>query len=191
MELAAFPLVATCVAFASPVIAAPVDLEARQAVSDALKLVDFSLAEVSVNQEPLGPLQIAVSGEGGESITLVLHPHSVRGEDFGFHLVGEDGAQRVEAPPPSTYRGTVAEDPTAKVAASFQDGELRALIFAADGGPTRAVEPVPDEAIEGSSGAHVLYTTDDIVPDLGQCGAEPIGGRVASPTPPSEAWSPT
>jgi hypothetical protein len=69
----------------------------------------------------------------GEHFVVDLWRHRVRAATFA--VVADDGTHRtvVPAPPPLTYRGSVAGRPELTVAGSLRDGGLTALVVAADG----------------------------------------------------------
>ena len=100
----------------------------------------------------------------GREVVLDLAPKSFRSDSFTLVLAGDNGERiEVAAPPPSTYRGTIAGDPTTVVAGSIIDGEANLMIVTDEG--TWSVQPVPAEG----EGIHAIYSERDVIPHEGVC----------------------
>ena len=98
--------------------------------------------------------------------TLLLNPYTMRAENFRVLVQGEDGQLReVEPPPPRTYRGTVQGEPLSRVAATFMDGQLWAMVAQESGG-VWFIQPLSEFGVVGAS---------DLLSLLVQWGTDPGG----------------
>lgn len=114
--------------------------------------------------------------------TLRLHPNSVRSDGCRVYVQHERGLVEVDPPPATTYRGSVAQDPGATVAASIAEGRLRAMIVDS-AGETWMIEPA-DAALPGVAPAwHVVYRASDVLTTGGQCGSDSLPAPVAAGAP--------
>lgn len=118
---------------------------------------------------------------GGSNVELVLSPHSMRRPSCEVIEEGSSGARtKAELPPSSTYRGTVRGDARGVVAASLEDGAVRARILLDDGSDWY-VEPLPG----GAGGEHAIYRASDVTESPGACAAdgapERVGGGQLAP----------
>jgi hypothetical protein len=106
---------------------------------------------------------------------LVLHPYSVRADNFTVWEQGADGTLRaVAAPAISTYRGFVAGIPDSQVSANLHNGQLRASIFLGAGNGMRVIQPLSELEEGAASNLHVVYDTAELVPDNQWVMAEPL-----------------
>ncbi len=157
------------------------------AAPDLPQLLDFEVAELALPglQVEARAFDVAVP-VGGLPYTLNLVPHSVRAPDFRLLVdPGNRQLQEVEVPAPSTYRGTVAGMPGARVAATLSEGKLWAQItFAQD--DVWYVEPLSDLTGQPAAEAlHVSYRDQDVVPMDNFCGVV-IPPRPKLAVPPDE-----
>ncbi|MDP6849846.1 MAG: M12 family metallo-peptidase [Planctomycetota bacterium] len=106
---------------------------------------------------------------------LVLHPYSVRADNFAVWEQGPDGSLRaVAAPAISTYRGFIAGIPDSVVSANLHDGQLRASIFLGEGNGMRVIQPLSEFEEGAANNLHVIYDTAELVPDDQWVMAEPL-----------------
>jgi hypothetical protein len=104
----------------------------------------------------------------GQSVTLQLQPHSVRGSGFRLLVAGADGVPHaVPALPSAVVRGTVEQWPGSVVTGSLRHGKLRALIL-----PGPSEELVGGFAIDplGDGGEHLVYRMQDVTAEEPLCG---------------------
>jgi len=152
----------------------------EQRIADAMFLDDFDVQSLDVPQAPVrAPIEIAVA-LAGRPTALVLTPNSVRTEDFAVYSRRGDGRLvREMSAAPATYRGHLADDAQAQVAATVRDGQVHAYII--DGTQLWIVEPVAESAGVADRSRHVVYNGADVRPGDWTCGAaaEPIGRRPA------------
>lgn len=109
----------------------------------------------------------------GEPAELVLHPHRVRSaDDFQVQTMDERGVVTLlDAPAPTTYKGSILGQPGARVRASLVDGQLHATIRL-PGGEAWVVQPV-DAQVPGAPGeAHIVYRAADSIQRDNAC---PVG----------------
>lgn len=106
----------------------------------------------------------------GHPAVLDLAPSSVRGPTF--RVLTDDGTgvlTPAQAPPPSTYLGTVAGMPGSRVAARWRDGELSALVLGTDSSSSWSIDPA------GAGGLHRATPLDEITLAGWVCGTEHLG----------------
>ena len=118
---------------------------------------------------------------GGSKVELVLNPYSMRRPSCELVEEGAGGARtKGDLPPSRTYRGTVRGDARGVVAASIEDGAVRARILLDDGSDWY-VEPLPG----GAAGEHAIYRASDVTEVPGACAvdgaSERIGGAQMAP----------
>jgi hypothetical protein len=93
---------------------------------------------------------------GDQAVNVPIHDHNVRAQNFIWRHATDEGFVDVEAPAPTTFRGTVEGMPASIVAGGFIDGKPTMTIFLE--GPeagTWGVEPAGD-----GSGRHVAFRTE-------------------------------
>ena len=107
----------------------------------------------------------------GEVLNLDLLPHSVRSADFQVMIQNETGFHVVDAPPISTFRGTVTNRPGWEVTASVFDGRMTAVIRRADG-TTLSVQP-EDKLRDGAAAdRHIIIENSLIEGGTGVCAVD-------------------
>ncbi|MFN0057934.1 MAG: M12 family metallo-peptidase [Planctomycetota bacterium] len=118
----------------------------------------------------------------GETIELVVWPHSVRDPEFAVEEQLPNGAFRgVEPAPLRTVRGESLSPKGLKVTGSLDAGTLIAMIDFPDG-RTLWVEPLATRYKDTDVAKHIVYWRDDILPADGVCGTTattttgPMGG---------------
>lgn len=161
--------------FAALMVAATVTGAQADALSAAQELGvrQLSLQEIAPVEARDGSGMLISVAIDGREVVLDLVPKSYRSDSFTLVLAGDNGEMtEVVAPPPSTYRGTIAGDPTTVVAGSIIDGEANLMIVTDDG--TWSVQPVPAEG----AGVHAVYSERDVIPHDGVC-ITPDAGEVA------------
>jgi len=152
-----------------PAFAQQGELEARTNL--ALSLTQSEVSRVRVQGE-LGEPLVAVIDLGGSPVTLLLRPRSVRA--VGFQLLEQraDGSLvQLDPGPVTTYRGTIAELPGTRVAASLQGGGVFARFFLPDG-EEYWLEPLAPRVAGAAPGQHVLYRREDVICAGETCGAD-------------------
>ena len=108
----------------------------------------------------------------GQSMqSLVLHPYSMRADDFQVLVMGENGTLiPTEIPPVSTYRGNLQGDEGSRVAASLIEGQLWATIVLGNG-DLWAVQPAKTMGVVGAAAdLHIVYRAEDVKQTKGICG---------------------
>lgn len=146
-----------------------------EALPQIPELRQFSLQNLDLPNQA-GPASVNVT-LGTTNCVLTLTPHSMRSDDFRLLVQGADGQLRqVDAPPPSTYRGTVAGMPGSRVRATLSDGTLKAYIVLPDGN-LWCVQPLSDFMPQAAgTNAHVVFNgcSDVDLPGHYRCGADDI-----------------
>ena len=119
----------------------------------------------------------------GETYTMLLTRHSVRAPNFRVLTVGEDGAYtEIDAPPVSTYQGTLLERNTSTVTACLTRHGVKAIIRHAEPGEASwAIQPSSTFAEGRDRAEHVIYTSDDILPMPSIC--ETVEAKDDDPLP--------
>lgn len=126
-------------------------------------LADFSIAETADSG-----IVVTLDAANGPR-TIALSPHSLRASTFQL-LVDRNGVlEPTAAPPATTYRGIVLDDPSSQVAASVIDGGLWLAVYpSADS----AWFAQPAQEIGGASNQVVVYRQDDLLPGDWRCGTD-------------------
>lgn len=149
----------------------------RQAPPTLLTQFDITRGTVqsmNVAPDPAGNYVVPVQ-LGPDQRTMVLTPYDLRGP--GFQLMVEDatGLHQVPTPPCVTYRGSLIENATIKVAATIIDGSLTATIYEpapAIGVPSKTwvVQPVSSVQPAAAKTVHIVYEATDNAQLPYQCG---------------------
>ncbi len=135
--------------------------ELFQLRSAGIVALEFGLPESN-------PMQVTVELADGQ-FTLLLAPESVRGSSFELLAQIEGGAYvKLEAGPPRTLRGYLAEEPDTVVSAAVQDDGLHAMVLWPDG-RRMWLEPLAGRVVEARSEQYVLYRDEDAESSGGQC----------------------
>jgi uncharacterized membrane protein YgcG len=162
------------------VAVAPTDAQ-RVQLAEALDVGDMTVQSLSIPTEPGLLLELDLVLDG-QPHTLLLRPHSVRGDNF--RLLMDDGSgELVEVTPAATrtWRGIVVDVPTSHVAATLADGKLTAVITLAPGLPRWGVHPADDVLPGFLPQQHVIYTEADGIDRGYHCGgAVSLGGTSGS-----------
>jgi hypothetical protein len=113
----------------------------------------------------------------GTEEVLLLTPHSLRSDHFQL-LVQKPSGELVpqEAPPVSTYRGTIAGRPGSRVAASLIDGHLTARVSLSHD-QVWMVEPLSDYDARAESEEYVVYPGQAVLPSDRGCGNDQLDPR--------------
>jgi hypothetical protein len=133
-------LLGFCLTTTVHILAAPsADLLPTVARTLGAREADLSLQTVAALPQPGQDGTVLVVLDG-RPVTLNLVARSVRAPGFRVRVQTADGTLRaVPPPPPSTWRGTVADEPGSRVVASMVAGSLHAsvLLPGHDGGETQ------------------------------------------------------
>ena len=142
-----------CSLAAAPAIADdPVELLSR--------LTDFDVAVVTVPDDRPAQLTVAVPIDGAPH-TLVLERVSVWAPDARVLIHRADGViDERPAPPPNTYRGTIAERPGSTITAAIKSDGFHAVMRMPDG-ETWEVAPM-----DGLGSSAVFRTADYAAPPI-------------------------
>ena len=109
---------------------------ARRGMADSIQIQELAAFESYNLTLPDKPGQAFTADvQLGQSMqSLVLHPYSMRADDFQVLLMGERGQLiPTEIHPVPTYRGSVIGDERSRVAASLIGGQLWATIVLGSG----------------------------------------------------------
>lgn len=141
-----------------------------QKITQSFQLDRFSVQQLSIRADAGGRLSTSVIADG-QRYSLLLRPNIIRAP--GFRVLVDDGAgwlKEANPPPSKTYRGTVDGSPGSVVAASFDDGQLSAVIRFGNG-DIWAIQPVTDAVPLAPRSLHVVFLDADA--DVGQwaCGS--------------------
>lgn len=153
-------------------------------VEKAFGLKAGRMQTLSVWEDPVtAQLVTEVELPDGRVHTLNLIKHTMRADDFQVLVDDGSGLTPVPAPPITTYRGTVLEDSSYHVRASYFDGMLRALAF--NDSDSYGVQPVGDSGVP--SQLSIVYDTRAVLPTEGVCGVSstPPSGGIGSFGPPA------
>ena len=98
----------------------------------------------------------------GEPLQVDLKPHSNRGKNFQILVQHEDGSWTEQEPGPIiTYRGTIKDEPDARVAATVMDDGVHGAVLMPSG-DLYYFEPLALRLAEASLTDHVIYRSADI-----------------------------
>lgn len=143
----------------------------------AMERIAASIGVESADIQSIAPIpgadgEIAIDVRlGDRGVTLNLHRHSVRSEDFELHASSNDGTSgRVSVPEVLTYRGTIGLDASTRVAASVDGGRITALVRD-DDGLLWNIQPLADLVSSQDALLHVVYRAEAST-DAGDCGVE-------------------
>ncbi|MCK5942282.1 MAG: hypothetical protein KAI24_09965, partial [Planctomycetes bacterium] len=153
--------------------------QVRQAPPAVLNLFDVAagtLQSLTVVGDGSGDLVVPVV-IGGARRSMVLSLHDVRAPDFQLFERTAAGLVPLPTPPCVTYRGHLAEEPSARVAATVIDGTVEAMIYrastAAGVAPeTWVVQPLRRVRPGASAALHVVFRATDTNPLPYQCGTD-------------------
>lgn len=129
------------------------------------RLFDVSASTVQALALPSGDAWAPFAATvdlGGQHVELVLEPHRVRSADY-FQVQTMDEAGRVtmiDAPAPTTYKGSILGQPGARVRASLVDGRLHATIRLPDG-DAWVVQPIDGHVPGAPRDAHIVFRAAD------------------------------
>jgi len=120
--------------------------------------------------------------------TMVVHAHDVRSPNFQLFERDNLGLHVLPTPESITYRGTLLEEPNARVALSIVDGSVDALVYRAPTAPATpgevwAVQPVRKVAPGAGQSLHLVYRASDTVQSQHTCGTDTTG-ITPNPNPP-------
>lgn len=160
-------------------------------INRQLALRRVSIQNVSLLQ-PSAEVVSARIDVAGESWTLDLKKHSVRSPDFQV-LVQTDASGALHphpAPPITTYRGVVREQPGTEVRVRLIDGHLKGVIFTNE--DVLGIQPLAELDPAGLPGDHVVYKHSDMIPDeTHKCGTFDGNGlraHLLEPLPPMQRY---
>ncbi len=117
---------------------------------------------------------------GGAEYTLMLSPHSLRSPDFRVIVQDDAGYREIEAPAPTTYRGTVLEVPGSRVSASVINDGLNAMIIL-DDTTGYYIQPADDLIAGAPSNLHVFFSMDDVTVEERFCANDFVDGLQIAP----------
>ncbi|MCA8960295.1 MAG: IPT/TIG domain-containing protein [Planctomycetes bacterium] len=151
-----------------------VDIDAALGVSRS------TVQNLIIDTSPMDPtIIVPVETPDGTTLTLVVDRYSIRGD--GFQVLVDDGSGHLTpypAPPESTYRGFVAENPNFEVRASYYDGLFRAVVVGFD--QVWAVQPVVELFPSASPDTYVVHSSLDALPRSESCGV--VNSQTAPPS---------
>jgi hypothetical protein len=170
-------------------VAPVVDRQANVATGIPLSAISLqSLAALPQAGRP-GTIDLVL---GERNVTLELVPHSVRAPDFRVMVIGSDGVKRaVTAPPPATWRGTVAGEPGSRVLMSQVRGQLQGSVLLPGRGDAETqwwtIMPAAGLTGAGDSALTAVFREEDLPPSEATCGIEEIEApSSAAPAPGNE-----
>ncbi len=142
--------------------AIPLAAQTHQDINNAIGVSSSILVSATFTAHGNGDVDVGTM-IGGATMTLRLSPHDIRTP--GFRLIAADGSLRtpLHPPAPTTYRGTVLENPTDEVAASLLPSGVWGRIVHADG-TAHWVQPVSAVFPNMPLAAHVVYAATDVIP---------------------------
>ncbi|MFN3240023.1 MAG: M12 family metallo-peptidase [Planctomycetota bacterium] len=162
--------------------------QARLAPPNLLALFEVgagTLQSLSLPGSPQDSLRVPVV-LGGVPYTLALAPHDVRAANFQLFERTAQGLVLHPTPDCVTFRGSLVEQPNARVAATVVDGTLEGMVFLPPTGPglngeTWVVQPVRRVDPRASASLHIVFRATDTNPLPYQCGTDTTGLSVATP----------
>lgn len=128
---------------------------------------------VQLPERPDGDLRVELAFPDGPR-TLVLHPDTVRSEDFQLFRQVPGGRYPIEAPASTLLTGVIDGDPDTLVSASLYEGRLTALVHDLEARSTQIVEPLDPYGPRTRS-----YVPHQVRPYVGgdfTCGCELLEG---------------
>ncbi len=140
-------------------------------LADLLNVTQFTSQQLELPGQPGEGFAVWVNIAGVDRV-LLLHPHSVRADNYQTYVDTGAGLQLAADSMPTTYRGHVVGVPDSGVAASLYNGQLDALVEMGRG-DRWFVQPITDVLPSANPADHAVYSVDDCVsePDW-LCGAE-------------------
>lgn len=161
----------------------------RQAPPGLLSKFDITrgtLQSINVIPQINGAFLLPVA-VNGQTYTMSLLPHDLRGPNFKLMLEDATGLQQLPTPPCVTYRGSVLEDQSIKIAATVVDGTVTATIYEPGAGPglpgkTWVVQPVNSAVPLASPTLHIVFEVADNAQLPYQCGNLPVTPPLLPPT---------
>lgn len=146
-------------------------LDGSAQLAAAFDVTELSLQTLQPFEDETGFVAVPVVLDG-ELVTLGLERHSVRAPDY--ELLVDDGSGALVPGPlsaPSTFRGVVLEWPGSRVAASWVDGQLDALVVpAARAGHTFGIQSAAAVDASYAPEQHVVYRSTALLDDGWTCG---------------------
>lgn len=119
---------------------------------------------------------------GGAEQRIAVQASDVRAPSFQLLERNAAGLVPVRPGPCTTFRGGILGEVASRVAVSFVDGVLRAVIVRQDG--LWIVQPLRDAVATAPANLYVVFHGADALPGNGHCGVAPPaagGGAVAMP----------
>ena len=108
---------------------------------------------------------------------IALQPHSIRSRSFQLLTVGRNGdVDKVEPPPPNTYKGSLLGRPETRVAATI-DGESICALIRLETGKIWCIQPVKHDDRVSDLFLYAVFSTDDIEPGDWTCGVTESTGN--------------
>ena len=152
------------------------DARLFQAVNDSFDIRTASVQTLGFAERSESSLTTAIVVDGN-TWTLELQKYSVRSPDFEVWVQDASGRLTlVEPPPAQTYVGTVLELPGSEVRASYNDGEIEAVVYTSDG--IFGIQPLTKAGIAAQIGDHAVYRNSDWVNRRGYTCATNVGQHV-------------
>ncbi len=149
-------------------VAVPTSLQRE--ISKQFRLDRFSVQQPVIRTHAGGELRTSVL-VGDRLYTLSLHPGNVRAPGFRLLLDDGTGHLREAAPPPSkTFSGTLIDDPGGVAAASWENGQLTAVIRLGNG-EIWSVQPVAAQLPTAPQSWHVVFRDIDAEAGTWSCGS--------------------
>jgi len=149
------------------------DARLFQAVNDSFDIRSSSVQTLTFAKRSESSLTTAIVVDG-DTWTLELQKHSVRSPDFEAWIQDASGRLTlVEPPPAQTYVGTVLELPGSEVRASYNDGEIEAVVYTSDG--VFGIQPLTGAGIATQNGDHAVYRDSEWVNRAGYTCATNVG----------------
>ena len=158
----------------------------RQAPPALLSKFDINRGTVQVidvipDESGIYMLPISI---GGQSRTMVLTQHEMRAPGFKLMMEDAQGLQQVPTPACVTYRGSLVEDPSIRIAATIVDDTVTATVFEPGAGPglpgkTWVVQPINSVQPNVGPSLHIVFEVSDNSQLPYQC------GNFNLPTPPT------
>ncbi|MFT4512964.1 MAG: hypothetical protein ACI91B_001665 [Planctomycetota bacterium] len=160
----------------------------RQAPPGLLSKFDITrgtVQTIQVLEDATGGFMLPVQ-VNGQMRTMALMPHDLRGPNFKLMVEDANGLQQLPTPPCVTYRGSVLEDQSIKIAATVVDGTVTATMYELGAGPglpgkTWAIQPVNSVNPLVAPTLHIVYEVADNSQLPYQCGNLPTPPQPALP----------
>ncbi|MCB9898288.1 MAG: hypothetical protein H6825_09820 [Planctomycetes bacterium] len=173
-------LLSSVAAQSQPIPARALPSMSADALVAALDVGDFTVQTLSVEAASGGETLVRVV-LGDTPFTLALLPHSLRAPDFTLLVDDGRGLHAVEAPAPTTVRGTLLEVPGSRVAGSLADGRLDVTVTTPV--ETWGISPAAPLDPSFADDAYVVYRASDAIDRGLQCGVAAAAAHDAPPSP--------